>query len=211
MVSDPVGQGFVTDLAHPGGNIPGFTNFEPSLGPKWLQLLKEVAPMTTRVCVMFNPQTSPYNALILRSIEATAQAFSVTVSPAFVQKGNEFESSFAMLANQPGVGLLVPSDTFTYEHSEHLVALAAEHHIPAIYAFRRFALDGGLASYSIDVGEQFRQAAIYVDQILRGTKPGELPIQMPTKFEVLINLKAAKALGLTVPPSVLARADEVIE
>jgi putative ABC transport system substrate-binding protein len=211
IVSDPVGQGFVTNLAHPGGNITGFTNFEPSLGTKWLELLKEITPQTTHVSVMFNPQTSPYNAVFLRSIETVAEAFSVTVTSAVVQNVDEFEPTFARLGRRTGIGLLAPSDSFTYANSERLVALAADYRIPAIYAFRRFTLDGGLASYSIVVGEQFRQAAIYVDRILKGTKPGELPIQMPTKFELMVNLKTAKALGIAVPPTLLARADEVIE
>jgi putative ABC transport system substrate-binding protein len=211
MVSDPVGQGFVTDIAHPGGNITGFTNFDPGLGTKWLELLKEIAPHTTRVAVMFNPQTSPYNAQVLRSIETAAPEFLVTVTSAPVQNVGEFAPTFARLGRETLIGLLVPSDTFTYTYSERLVALAANYRIPSVYTFRRFAQDGGLASYSIVVGEQFRQAAIYVDRILKGTKPEELPIQMPTKFELVINLKTAKALGLTVPPSLLVRADEVIE
>jgi putative tryptophan/tyrosine transport system substrate-binding protein len=209
-VSDPVAQGFVANFARPGGNLTGFANFEPNMGAKWLQLLKEITPLATHVSVMFNPQTSPYNTLFLRSIETAAQS-SITVTAALLQNVDEIKPTFVRLGREAGTSLIVPPDTFTYTYSEQLVAAAADQRIPAIYAFRRFALDGGLASYSIDIGEQFRQAAIYIDRILKGAKPGGLPIQMPTKFGLVINLKTAKALGLEVPPALLARADEVIE
>jgi putative tryptophan/tyrosine transport system substrate-binding protein len=210
-VSDPVAQGFVASSARPGGNLTGFANFEPNMGAKWLQLLKEITPLATHVSVMFNPQTSPYNALFLRSIETAAQSSLITVTPALLQNVDEIKPTFVRLGREVGTSLIVPPDTFTYTYSAQLVAAAADQRIPAIYAFRRFALDGGLASYSIDIGEQFRLAAIYIDRILKGAKPGELPIQMPTKFGLVINLKTAKALGLDVSPSLLARADEVIE
>jgi putative tryptophan/tyrosine transport system substrate-binding protein len=210
-VSDPVAQGFVASFARPAGNLTGFANFEPNMGAKWLQLLKEITPLATHVSVMFNPQTSPYNTLFLRSIETAAQSSSITVTAALLQNVDEIKPTFVRLGREVGTSLIVPPDTFTYTYSEPLVAAAADQRIPAIYAFRRFALDGGLASYSIDIGEQFRQAAIYIDRILKGAKPGELPIQMPTKFGLVINLKTAKALGLEVPHSLLARADEVIE
>jgi putative ABC transport system substrate-binding protein len=206
VVSDPIGQGFVASLAQPGGNTTGFANFEPNMGSKWLQLLKELAPSAGHVSVMFNPKTSPYNVLFLRSIESAAQSFSVIVTAALLQDASEIEPTFARLGRDTGTGLIVPLDSFTYNHSAQFVALTADHKIPAIYADRRFARDGGLASYSIDFGEQFQKAAVYIDRILKGTKPAELPVQLPTKYQLLINLKTAKALHLEVPPSLLARA-----
>jgi putative tryptophan/tyrosine transport system substrate-binding protein len=181
------------------------------MGTKWLELLKEIAPETTRVAVMFNPHSSPYNSFFLRSIETAAQSFSIRVTAALLQNRDEIELTLARIGAERGTSLMVPADTFTYTYSEQILALAAHQRIPAIYAFRRFAQDGGLASYSIDVGEQFRQAAFYVDRIFKGAKPAELPIQMPTNFALVINLKATKALGINLSPSLLARADEVIE
>ena len=210
-VSDPVAQGFVSNFARPGGNLTGFANFEPNMGAKWLQLLKEIAPSTNHVSVMFNPKTAPYNALFLRSIESEAPSFGVTAAEAPLHEESEIEPTFIRIGRQTGASLIVPSDTFTYTYSAPITALAAERRIPAIYAFRRFALDGGLASYSIDITEQFRQAAIYIDRILKGASPGELPIQLPTKLQLSFNLKTAKTLGLELPPQLLARADEVIE
>jgi ABC-type uncharacterized transport system substrate-binding protein len=211
LVSDPVAQGFVAEFARPGGNITGLANFEPNIGSKWLELLKEIAPQTTRVAVMFNPSMSPYNGLFLRSIETAAPSFSISVSTALLNNANEIEPMFVRLATERGTSLIVLADAFTYAYSEQIVALAAEQRLPTTSATRRFALDGGLASYSVDVGEQFREAAVYVDRILKGEKPADLPVQQPTKFELIINLKTAKTLGLNVPQRLLYTADEVIE
>jgi putative ABC transport system substrate-binding protein len=211
IVSDPVGQGVVPNLAHPGGNVTGFSNLEPGIGGKWLELLKEIAPGVTKVAVMFNPATSPYNELFERSVEDGARTFGVQVSRAPVHDDGEMAALFERLAGQPDVGLLVPSDAFTYFRSATIVALAAKHRLPAIYAFRRFADEGGLVAYGVDAFEQMRATASYVDRILKGAKPGDLPVQMPTKYSLIINLKTAKALGLNVPPGLIAAADDVIE
>jgi putative tryptophan/tyrosine transport system substrate-binding protein len=211
IVSDPVGQGLVPNLAHPGGNITGFSNLEPGIGGKWLELLKEIAPGVTKVAVMFNPATSPYNELFERSVEDGARTFGVQVSRAAVHDDGEIAATFERLAGQPELGLLVPSDAFTYFRSATIVALAAKHRLPAIYAFRRFTTEGGLVAYGVDAFEQMRAAASYVDRILKGAKPGDLPVQLPTKYTLIVNLKTAKALGLNVPSGLLAAADEVIE
>jgi putative tryptophan/tyrosine transport system substrate-binding protein len=211
VVSDPVGQGVVPNLAHPGGNITGFSNLEPGIGGKWLELLKEIAPGVTKVAVMFNPATSPYNELFQRSVEDGAHTFGVHVLPAHVHDDSEVAAAFERLAGQPDVGLLVPSDAFTYFRSAMIAALASKHRLPAIYPFRRFAEQGGLAAYGVDAFEQMRSAASYVDRILKGAKPGDLPVQMPTKYTLIINVKTAKALNLNVPSGLLAAADEVIE
>ena len=160
---------------------------------------------------MFNAHMSPYNGLFLHSIETAAPSFSISVTAVPLQNPEEIEPIFVRLRRERGTNLIVLADSFTYAYSERIVALAADQRLPTIGAFRRFALDGGLASYDVDVGEQFRQAAIYVDRILKGEKPGDLPIQMPTKFKLVINLKATKMLNLNLSPTLLARADEVIE
>jgi putative tryptophan/tyrosine transport system substrate-binding protein len=211
VVSDPVGQGLVPNLTHPGGNITGFSNLEPGLGGKWLELLKEIAPSVTNVAVMFNPATSPYNELFERSVEDGARTFGVQVSRVPVHDDAEMAAAFERLAGQPDVGLLVPSDAFTYFRSATVVALAAKNQLPAIYPYRRFAEEGGLAAYGVDIFEQQRAAASYVDRILKGAKPGDLPVQMPIKYSLIINLKTAKTLGLNVPSGLLAAADEVVE
>jgi len=211
IVSDPVGQGVVASLAHPGGNLTGFSNLEPGIGGKWLDLLKEIAPNAARIAVMFNPATSPYNELFQRSVEDAARSFDVEVTRTSVHDDAEVAAVFERLAGQPNAALLVPSDAFTYFRSATIVALAAKHRLPAIYAFRRFTVDGGLVSYGVDAFDQVRLSASYVDRILKGAKPRDLPVQTPTKYTLIINLKAAKALSLNVPPSLLATADEVIE
>jgi putative tryptophan/tyrosine transport system substrate-binding protein len=211
LISDPVGQGLVPSLAHPEGNITGFSNFEPEMGGKWLQLLKEMVPHTTRVAVMFNPPISPYNERFERSIEDAASSLNVKVTRAPVQVDGEIEAVFDQLAGASNAAVLVPSDAFTFARSAMIVALAAKTRLPAIYAYRRFVRDGGLISYGPDPVHQVRSTASYVDRILKGTKPGDLPVQAPTKYELVINLKTAKALGLTIPPTVLALANEVIE
>jgi putative tryptophan/tyrosine transport system substrate-binding protein len=211
QVTDPVGQGLVPNLAHPGGNLTGFTSFEFSIGTKWLQALKQTAPHVTQVALVFNPDSAPFANLFLRPVEAAAPSFSVTPIVAAVRAADDLDRVFNALAREANGGLMVLSDLGMTNHREALIALAAYHRVPAIYPFRYFAVSGGLMSYGTDVAEVFRRAAAYVDHILRGTSPGNLPVQAPTKYDLVINLKTAKALGLTVPPSLLALADEVIE
>ena len=211
QVTDPVGQGLVPNLAHPGGNLTGFTSFEFSIGTKWLEALKQTAPHVTRVALVFNPHSAPFADLFLRPVEAAAPSFSVTPIAAAVRATDDLDRVFDALAREANGGLIVLSDLGMTNHRDALIALAAHHRVPAVYPFRYFATSGGLMSYGTDMAEVFRRAAAYVDRILRGTSPGDLPVQAPTKYELVINLKTAKALGLTVPPSLLARADEVIE
>ena len=211
QVTDPVGQGLVPNLAHPGGNLTGFTSFEFSIGTKWLEALKQTAPRVTRVALVFNPQSAPYADLFLRPVEAAAPAFSVAPIRAAVRDPADVDRVFNALAREPNGGLMVLPDISMINYREAIIALAARHRVPAIYPFRFFAASGGLMSYGTDVTEVFRRAAAYVDRVLKGTTPDELPIQAPTKYELIINLKTAKALGLTIPPGLLAIADEVIE
>jgi len=211
QVTDPVGQGLVPNLAHPGGNLTGFTSFEFSIGTKWLEALKQTAPHVTRVAPVFNPQSAPYADLFLRPVEAAAPSFSVALIRAAVRDPADVDRVFDALAREPNGGLIVLPDISMTNYREAIVALAARHRVPAIYPLRVFAASGGLMSYGTDVTEVFRRAAAYVDRILKGTRPGKLPIQAPTKYELVINLKTAKALGLEVPATLLARADEVIE
>jgi putative tryptophan/tyrosine transport system substrate-binding protein len=209
-ISEPVAQGFVASLARPGGNITGFSNLEPTMGPKWLELLKEIAPRITRVAVMFNPDSSG-GALLARSAASAAEKFAVEVVPAPVRGPAEIEAAMTMLGHEPGGGLILPPDSFMAVHRKLIVELAARYRVPAIYFLRSFNAEGGLISYGVNITDLFRQAAAYVDRILRGEKPADLPVQQPTKFELVINLQTAKALGLDVPPTLLAIADEVIE
>ena len=210
QVSDPVGSGFIDGFAKPGGNITGFTNLESSMGSKLGELLKEVAPGITRVAVMFNPDTAPdRGSYFLRPVEAAAPSLHVEVIAAPVHNDAEIESAITTLA--PGTGLVVMPDVFILAHREQILALADRHRLPAAYAYRLFAASGGLLSYGTDLADLFRRAAPYVDRILNGTKPAELPVQQPTKFELVINLRTAKALGLNVPLSLQAGADEIIE
>jgi putative ABC transport system substrate-binding protein len=212
-VSDPVGRGFVASLAHPGGgNITGFTDGEHD-GSKFLELLKEIAPGVARVAVIFNPKiyTVAYNESVLRSIEAAAPAFAVKVTAARVHGVPEMERAITVAGREPNGGLIVLSDVFTVAHSELITALAAQHRLPAVYPLRLFVRSGGLLSYSVDYFEQLRQVVVYIDRILKGAKPADLPVQQPTKFYLFINLKTTKELGLTVPRSLLVLADEVIE
>jgi ABC-type uncharacterized transport system substrate-binding protein len=210
-VSDPVGQGFVPNLARPGGNITGFTAFEFSMGGKWIEILKEMAPGLARVAVLFNPKTAPYFASFLGSIEAGAASVGLPWISTPVTDATEIEPAITAFARERDGGLICPSDSFTSVHRKRIIALAARHRLPAIYSWREFAPDGGLVTYGIDRVDLYRRAAPYVDRILRGVRPGDLPIQQPTKFELVINLPTAKALGLESPPTLLARADEVIE
>src|SRR6266478_8792129 len=211
-VSDPVGSGFVAGLPRPGGNITGFINLEAGMGGKWLELLTEIAPGVKRVAAMFNPDTAPYvRSYYLPAFEAAARSFKVTPIVAPVHSDAEIETVIASLGREPGGGLVVMPDTFTVVHRAPIILLAARNNVPAVYWITMAAKDGGLLSYGPDLGDLFRRAAPYVDRILKGEKPAELPVQVPTKFEMALNVKTAKALGLAVPPSILLRADEVIE
>jgi putative tryptophan/tyrosine transport system substrate-binding protein len=210
-LSDPVGTGVVGSLARPGGNATGFTAYEYSLAGKWLQTLKEIAPAVTRVALLFNPDTAPYAQYYLSYIETSAPAFGVTANAAPIRSTTEIEAAIESQAHGVGGGLVVLPDTFTFSNRAAQIALAARHRLPAIYALRGQAIDGGLLSYGPDTIDLYRRAAGYVDRILKGEKPADLPVQAPTKYQLVINLKTAKALGLTVPDSLLARADEVIE
>jgi putative ABC transport system substrate-binding protein len=208
QVSDPVGGGFVESLAHPGGNITGFTNFEPEMGGKWLQTLKEIAPAVQHVAVVLHPETSAH-AGFLRTAETASVALGIKVTSLGVHNANEIEPAITQFALVPKGGLIVAPHPVT--RGKLTIDLAAHHRLPAIYPFAFHAREGGLIAYGIDQLDQWRTAATYVDRILRGTKPADLPVQQPTKFELVINLKTAKALGLEIPATVLARADEVIE
>jgi putative ABC transport system substrate-binding protein len=211
QVTEPVGQGIVPNLARPGGNLTGFTSFEFSIGTKWLEALKQTAPRVTRVALVFDPRSAPFADLFLRPVEAAAPSFSVTPIGAAVRAAADLDRVFDSLAREANGGLMVLPDISMTNHREVIIALAARHRVPAVYPFRYFAASGGLMSYGTDVAEVFWRAAAYVDRILRGTSPGDLPVQAPTKYELVINLTTAKALGLDVPPTLLARADEVIE
>jgi putative tryptophan/tyrosine transport system substrate-binding protein len=210
-VTDPVGQGLVASLAQPGGNVTGFSVFEISLGAKWLQVLREVAPNITRATIIFNPMTAPYYRLYLRAIEEAAATFSIEPVPIQVHDKADIERIMGDVGRQSGGGVFVLPDSFNVVHRNTIIQLAAQYRLPTIYYFRYFATDGGLISYGPDEIDLFRRAADYVDRILKGANPATLPVQQPSKFELVINLKAARAIGLTVPPALLARADEVIE
>jgi len=210
-VNQPVAQGFVASLAHPGGNITGFTNLDPTVGGKWLELLKDIAPNVKRVAVMFNPDATPIAIPFSRSAQAAAEKFSVDVVLSPVHGPGDIERVMTMLGDRPDGGLIIPPDTFMTVHRKLVIELATRHRIPAISANRSYAADGCLLSYSINAVYQFRQVAVYADLILRGKKPADLPVQQPTTFQLVINLRTARALGLTVPRGLLWMADEVIE
>jgi putative tryptophan/tyrosine transport system substrate-binding protein len=211
QVTDPVGNGFVASLARPGGNITGFTNFEFSIGTKWLEALKQIAPRVTRVALIYNPETAPYADLFQRPVEAAAPAFAVMPITVAARSAAELERAVDAFARTPTGGLLVLPDVTNLIHRDQIIALAARHRLPAVYPYLYYAASGGLLSYGSEQADVFRRAASYVDRILKGTSPGELPVQAPTKYELVINLKTAKALDLEVPPMLIARADEVIE
>ena len=211
IVADPVGSGFVASLAQPGGNATGFVVTEGSLGGKWLELLKEIAPRITRVAALFNPAMAPYADYWLSPFKAAAPSFAVEAIRAPIHDTSELESVIAAQAREPNSGLFVLPDAFTFAYRVEIVSLAVRYRLPAVYAFRFFTELGGLLSYGNDLNENFRRAATYVDLILKGAKPSELPVQAPVKFELVINLKAATGLGLTVPPTLLGLADKVIE
>src|SRR5262249_52281887 len=210
-VADPIGRGFVASFSRPGGNVTGFTNFEGSLGGKWLELLKETAPRVNRVAFLFNPATAPFAEYFLQPFKVAAQSFAVKAINAPVRDLSELESVVAALAREPNGGLIVMPETFLNVHRREVLSLAASHRLPAAYPYRFFAERGGLLSYGSDPLNNFRRAATYVDRILKGEKPADLPVQAPTKYDLVINLKTAKTLGLTVPLTLQASADEVIE
>jgi putative tryptophan/tyrosine transport system substrate-binding protein len=212
IVSDPVGAGLVASLSNPGANVTGFINVEASLGGKWLELLTEIAPSIKRAAIMFNPDTAPGGgSYFLPSFEAAARSFKVAPITAPVRSDAEIQQVVTSLALKPGGGLVAMTDSFIQVHRAPIVRHAAQNNVPAVYAEAISVRDGGLLSYGADYIDIFHRAAPYVDRILRGARPAELPVQVPTKFEMAVNAKAAKALGLTVPQSILLRADEVIE
>jgi len=210
-VADPVGSGFVASLAQPGGNVTGFQAMVGSLGGKWLELLKEIAPRVARIAMLFNPAVAPYAESYLNPFKAAATSFAVEAIAAPVRDTSELEFVVAAQARVPNSGLIVMPDTFTDVHRAEIISLAARSDLPAVYPRRTFTELGGLLSYGIDQLDSYRRAATYVDRILKGEKPSELPVQAPVKFELVINLKTAKALGLDVPWILQQRADEVIE
>jgi putative tryptophan/tyrosine transport system substrate-binding protein len=211
MVADPVGSGFVKSLARPGGNITGFAALEGSLAGKWLEFLKKIAPRVARVVLPFNPTTATFAEYYLNPVKVAAAALGVEAVALPVQDTSKLESIVATTAREPNSGLIVMPEAFLIVHRAEVTSLAARYRLPAVYPYRSFAEIGGLLSYGFDRLDNFRRAAGYADRILRGENPGDLPVQAPTKYELVINLKTAKALGLTVPSTLLATADEVIE
>jgi len=207
--NDPIGSGFVASIARPGGNITGFVSFEPAMGGKWLETLKEVAPDVARVALIYNPQT--HTGQHFQSIEAASRSLAVKAIRLPFSNAAEIERALGDFAREPKGGLLVLPDNSTNLHRDLICTLAARHRLPAIYPFRRFITSGGLTYYGADTKDMYGKLAEYVDRILKGAKPADLPVQTPTKFELIINLKTAKAIGLDVPAALLARADEVIE
>jgi putative ABC transport system substrate-binding protein len=207
---DPVATGLVARLDRPGGNITGFGGSEPSLAGKWLELLSEIAPGLKRAAILFNPDLLPVSTY-MPSLETAARSLKVALTPAPVHSDAEIETAITALGREPGGGLVVMADAFMAVHRAAIISAAARNNVPAVGSVSAFARVGGLLSYGVDVVDPFRRAASYVDRILRGAKPADLPVQLPTKFEMAVNLKTAKALGLTVPQSILLRADEVIE
>ena len=211
QVSDPVAQGFVTNLAHPGGNITGFAAYEFSLGGKWLDLLRQMVPDLRRTAVMFNPEIAPQSKLFIQAVKAAGQPMGIEVAAAPLHAASDIEPAMARVSQQSNAGLVFPPDSFTNTHHPVIAQLAARYRLPAIYTERPFVEAGGLMSYRINFEEQFRQAGVYVDRILRGTPVGDLSIQFPTKFILSINLTTARALDIDVPLSLLLIADEQIE
>jgi putative ABC transport system substrate-binding protein len=212
LVSDPIGNGFVENWTKPGGNISGFTDFEPPMAGKWLELLKKTAPHLTQVALLFNPETAPGGgSIFLDPIEKAAPAFALDWRAVSARNTDEIETIAGALGRHGTTGLLVTPDIFTIAHREQIISLAAQYRLPAVYAYRYFAADGGLMSYGMDPADQCRQAAGYINRILKGATVGALPIQAPTRFELVFNLKTAKALGIEVPQMLLALADAVVE
>jgi putative tryptophan/tyrosine transport system substrate-binding protein len=210
-IGDPIGSGFAASFARPGGNITGLTVEAPAQGGKWVQLLKEIAPRTVRMALLFNPATAVPLQFFMSSIQAAASSLAIQISNAPVHAKDEIEGVIAAQVRNPGGGLIVMPDPFNVENRELIIKLAARHGVPAIYYNSVFREAGGLITYGADFAEQFRQAPEYIDRILKGATPANLPIQAPTKFELVINNQTATMLDLTIPPSLLAIADEVIE
>jgi putative tryptophan/tyrosine transport system substrate-binding protein len=211
VLNDPVGQGFISSLARPGGNITGFTFVEYSMFGKSLELLKQAAPAIARVGFMFNPETAAYYDQFLPSFEEDARRHAVAVTAARVRSDAEIDAAVGSLAAAPVGGLIVPPDTYTLVHREQIMKAAAQHRVPVIYSYRQHVKEGGLMSYGPETADIFRRSAAYIDRVFKGANPGELPAQAPAKFELAVNVKTATALGLTLPPTLLALADEVIE
>jgi putative ABC transport system substrate-binding protein len=213
LVSDPVGSGFVASLPRPGGNITGFINIESSMSSKWMEILKDIVPHVTRAALMYNPDTAPYFDYYLQPFEAAARSYAVEPIAAPVHMAADIERVVASLGDRPDAGLVVMPDIFvtTRRNLDLVVSLAASHRVPTIYPYRYMVAAGGLISYGTDNADLYRAASTYIDRILKGTKPAELPVQLPTKFEFAVNLKTAKALGLSMSREFLLRADEVIE
>jgi putative ABC transport system substrate-binding protein len=211
QVSDPVGQGIVENTRRPGGITTGFSNYDPEIGGKWVQLLKQAVPNLTKAALIFNPKTAPYTALYLRAMEAVAPSVGVELIVEPVHDDAEIEAAFAKHRSAERSGLIFMTDAFISVHRKQVIELAARFALPAMYPYRYYIADGGLISYGADQLDQYRGAAIYVDRILKGEKPGDLPVQAPDRYALTVNMKTAKGLGLTVPESLLARADEVIE
>jgi putative ABC transport system substrate-binding protein len=211
IVSDPAGQRFVASLGRPGGNITGFSFVEFSMLGKWLEMLKEIAPSVKRTTLLFNPQTAPYYPAFLRDFKGAAETLAAELSATPVRDETEVEAAVSAFAREPGGGLIVAPDPFISTHRAMVIALAERHRLPAVYGVRHFVRDGGLISYGPDTLDIVHRSASYVDRVLRGERPGELPVQAPAKYEMLINLKTAETLGLTVPTALRVRANEVIE
>ncbi len=212
IVSDPVGEGFVTSLSHPGRNMTGFINVEDTIGGKWLELLKEVAPATTQAAMMFNPDTAPgAGSYFLSAFEAAGRALGIKAAAAPVHSETEIENVIASLARERNGGLVVMTDSYMTVHRREIIRMAERERLPAVYPTSISPRDGGFMSYAPDYYDVFRRGAGYVDKVLRGASASDLPVQVPTKFELIVNLKAAKAIGIEVPAQVIARADEVIE
>jgi ABC-type uncharacterized transport system substrate-binding protein len=211
LVADPVGSGFVANFPRPGGNVTGFISMEPTMSGKWLELLKEVAPAVTRVAFLFNPTTGPYAEYYLKPLTAAGASLGVQVIAAPVRHMSELEPVIAIQARAQNGGLIAMGDAFMNAHRAEITSLAARYRLPAVYPYRLFSDAGGLLSYGSDPNDNYRRAASYVDRILKGEKPADLPVQAPTKYELVLNLKTAKALGLDVPWILQQRADEVIE
>jgi putative ABC transport system substrate-binding protein len=211
IVNDPVSQGIIPSMAHPGGNITGFSFLEYSMVGKSLEMLKRIAPQSTNIAIMFNPETYPYYDIHLKSFEAVANRLSLDLSAAPVKSAAEIDKTVATLGNQAGCALLVTPDPFTLVHRDVIIRAAAQYRVPASYSYRQNVEEGGLTSYGADAGDIFFRSAAYIDRILKGAAPGDLPAQAPVKFEIAFNLKTAKALGLEIPPDLLALADAVVE
>jgi putative tryptophan/tyrosine transport system substrate-binding protein len=210
-VGEPVSQGIVASLARPGGNVTGFSALESTIGAKWLELLKEIAPGVKHVAILFNPDTSPFNLRFARAAEAAAPTLGVNAETIAIRGQAQLEAAIIRLASEPGGGLIFPPDTQTASHAKLILELSVRYRLPAIHGLKFMATEGGLAFYGTDFVDMFRGVGGYIARIMNGEKPADLPVQQPTKFELVVNLKAAKAIGLAVPPTLLARADEVIE